>query len=162
MTRNETGDRARDGGNSLVEVVIGAAILSAVSLAFLGTLSVVSSFHQKDMLSIKGSLLAEEGLEALRWIKAGGWSSLSSLPTGQSRYLAVAPTSWGVTTTPEVVDGIFYRSFRLSQVQRGAGDSIVASGGVVDPNTLLADVSVSWRWHNATTTITYKDYVTSI
>lgn len=159
MNRNE---RSIERGNSLVEVVIGAAILSTVSLAFFGTLSVLAGFHQKDMLSIKGSLLAEEGLEALRSIKGAGWANLSSIPTGQTRYLSLAPSSWGATTTPEVVDGLFYRSFRLSQARRNSSDDIVSSGGTIDPGTLLADVSVAWKWKGSTTTITYKAYVTSI
>lgn len=149
-------------GNSIVEVVVGAAILSMVALAFLGTLSTLARFHQKDMLSIKGALLAEEGVEALRYIKGLGWSNLASLPADQTRYLSVSPTTWTITTSPEVVDGVFYRSFRVSQVRRDSTDDIVSSGGTVDPGTLLVDVSVSWRWRSATSTTTYKAYMTNI
>jgi hypothetical protein len=149
-------------GSGLVEIVVAGAILSAVSLTFLGTLSLLSRFHQKDMLTIKGQLLAEEGLEALRLMKGAGWSVLSSMPTGTARYLALGSSSWTATTTPEVVDGQFSRSFMLSQVRRGATDDIVSSGGTVDPNTLLAEVTVSWLWRSATSSVTYRTYVTSL
>lgn len=149
-------------GSGLVEIVVAGAILSAVSLTFLGTLALLSRFHQKDMLTIKGQLLAEEGLEALRLMKGAGWGALSSLPTGTTRYLALGSSSWSATTTPEVVDGQFSRSFTLSPVYRGATDDIVSSGGTADPNTLLAEVTVSWLWRSATSSVTYRTYVTSI
>lgn len=149
-------------GNSIIEVVVGATILSIVSLAFLGTFAVLARFHERDMYQIKGTLLAEEGVEAVRLIKGGGWVNLSTIPAGQQRYLALAPSSWGVTTTPEVVDGVFYRSFTLYQVARDSLDNIVPSGGSVDPNTLLVDVRTSWGFHGATSTAEYKEYMTNL
>ncbi len=149
-------------GSGLVEVIVGASILSVISLTFFGTLSILSRFHERDMLSIKGGLLAEEGLEAIRYIKGSGWSHLSTLTPGNVYYTTLSASSWGVTTTPEVIDGLFYRTFTIEQVQRNASDDIVASGGTLDPNILLSNVSVAWSNRGATTTITYKTYVTNI
>lgn len=149
-------------GSSLVEVVVVAAVLGAVAAAFFGSYSALSRFHQKNMLSIKGGLLAEEGLEALRLIKDNGWSNLSSLPSGVSRYLALGMSAWSVTTTPEVVDGAFYRSFKVFPASRDASDDIVSSGGAVDPDTLLLESSVSWDWRGSTTTVKYQTYVTNL
>jgi len=151
-----------ESGSGLIEVVVAAAVVSLVALSFLGTFASLSRFHQRDMLAIKGQLLAEEGLEALRLMKSADWSVLSSIPVGQTRYLALAPAAWSATTTPEIVDGVFSRSFRLSSVARDSLDSIASSGGTVDPETLLAEVSVSWMWRSSTTTVTYKTYVTSL
>lgn len=149
-------------GSVIVEVVVASAILSVVSLAFLGTLATLSRFHQKDMLAIKGGLLAEEGLEAVRYIKGGNWNTISSLTPDTPYYLSLSTSSWGVTTTPEIVDGVFYRSFKVFTVQRNSSDDIVSSGGTVDPNTLLAESRVSWNTRNSTSTATYKTYVTNI
>ena len=149
-------------GNSLVEVVVCASILSLVSLSFLGTLSVLSKLHERDSLYIKGTLLAEEGLEAVRFIKGAGWNSLSTVPTGEPQYLALSPSSWSLTTEPEIVDGLFYRSLVFTPVERNGADDIVASGGVIDPNTLLAQASVAWNWRGATTTVAYQTYVKNI
>ncbi|MBI5134378.1 MAG: hypothetical protein HZA81_03265 [Candidatus Taylorbacteria bacterium] len=155
-----TTDRTK--GSSLVEVVVAAAILGSVSLAFFGSFAALSRFHQKSMLSIKGSLLAEEGLEALRLMKDDGWTNLSAIPTATDRYLALGTSTWSASTTPEVVDGVFYRSFRLYPVSRDASDDIVTAGGTVDPDTLLAESAVSWSWRGSTTTVTYMTYVTNI
>jgi hypothetical protein len=151
-----------ESGSGLVEVVVASAIISLVAVSFLGSFALLSRFHQRDMLAIKAQLAAEEGLEAIRLIKSSSWSSLSSIPVNQDRHFALATSSWSATTTVELIDGLFYRSFRLGAVSRDSSDSIVASGGTVDPNTLLVEVSVSWPWRAATSTVTYKTYVTSL
>jgi hypothetical protein len=76
--------------------------------------------------------------------------------------LALATSSWSATTTPEVVDGLFYRQFKLSSVSRDSSDDIVVVGGTVDVNTFLVESSVAWNARGATSTITYKTYVTNI
>lgn len=152
----------RTKGSSLVEVVVAAGILGVVTLAFFGSFSALSRFHQRSMLAIKGGLLAEEGIEALRHIKDDGWSNIASIPAGTTRYLELGASSWSATTTPEVVDGVFYRSFRLYQVMRDGSDDIVSSGGTVDPDTLLLESAVSWDWRGSTSTATYQAYVTNI
>jgi type II secretory pathway pseudopilin PulG len=149
-------------GSTLLEVLVVAGILSAICLSFVGTFITVSRFHEKNMLAIKAELIAEEGLEALRLIKSGGWAELSSLTPGQTYYFHLATSSWSVTTTPEVIDGDFYRSFIPYSVSRDVSDNITESGGTVDPNTLLFDVWVNWRWRGATTTANYKTYMTNL
>lgn len=149
-------------GSGLAEVVVASAIMSLVVVAFLGVFATLSRFHERDMLAIKGQLLAEEGVEAIRYMKGSGWQALSSLPLGEEAYFVLATSSWGVTTIPETIDGLFYRSFELSAVSRNSSDSIVATGGTVDPNTVRARVSVSWPWKNATSTASYETYVTNL
>lgn len=148
-------------GNSLVEVVVAAALLSAVAVSFLGAFSFLSRSHQRDTLAVKGALLAEEGIEALRYIRGAGWSGLSSA-LGQTRYLSLGVSSWSFTNDPEVIDGQFYRSVSVSAVSRDAENDIVETGGAVDTNTLLLESTVSWGWRGATSTITYRSYVTNM
>jgi Tfp pilus assembly protein PilV len=149
-------------GSTLIEVVVASSILSVVCLTFLGVFSVLSHFHQKNMYSIKGGLLSEEGVEALRLMKSEDWNVLASVPAGEARYFALGTSTWSATSTPEIVDGAFYRTFRIYAVSRDESDDIVASGGTVDPNTLLVESSVSWNWRGATTTTAYKAYFTNI
>ncbi len=153
--------QSRNRGGALIEVVVAAAVLSVVSLSFLGAFSMLSRAHQRDTLAIKGSLLAEEGVEALRFVKAAGWSGLSAA-VGQTRYLSLGSSSWSLSTTPEVIDGAFYRTVTVSAVRRDASDDIVASGGTVDANALLLKSTVSWNWRGATSTVSYTSYVTNI
>jgi hypothetical protein len=149
-------------GSGLVEVVVAASILSVIAIAFIGSFTVLARAHTKDMLTIKAELLAEEGLEALRLMKAAGWTTLSSIPTNTTRYLNVTSTAWSVATTPNSVDGAFWRSFKVYSVMRNGTDDIVSSGGTTDPNTLLTEVTVSWLYRDATSTVSYQTYVTNI
>lgn len=152
----------RETGSTLIEVVVVVAILAAVSLAFLGALAAISGFHEKNTSAIKAELLAEEGMEALRFIKEGGWDSLASLSTGEDHYLTLSPSSWNLSPSPEVIDGRFLRSFRVYQVSRDASFDIVSNGGAIDPDTLLLEVKVDWNWKGATTTSSYQSYITNI
>lgn len=149
-------------GSALVEVLVSASILSIVTFSFLGVFTVLSRFHQKDMYSIKGGLLAEEGIEALRLMKSGGWNVLSSIPLSTDRYFALGTSTWSATTTPEVLDGIFYRKFKIYSVNRDVNEDITPSGGTLDSNTLFLESDVSWSWRGSTTTTTYKAYMTNI
>ncbi|MFA6158687.1 MAG: hypothetical protein WC763_03665 [Candidatus Paceibacterota bacterium] len=150
-----------ESGSGLIEVVVASAIVALVAVAFVGTFATLSQFHQRDTLTIKGQLLAEEGLEAILLMKGSGWETLSNLPKDEDEYLSLS-SSWGTTSTPEIVGGVFHRSFRLASVVRDGSDNIIPSGGSVDSGTLLATVVVSWAWKGATSTVTYKTYVTSI
>jgi len=149
-------------GSTLLEVLVVTGVLASIALGVMGTLATLSRFHQKDMLAIKGQLLAEEGIEALRFIKSSNWSALSSIPSGENRYLELSESSWGVTTTPEIVDGVFWRTVRVYEVMRDMNDDIVSSGGTIDPDTLLLRSDVSWDWRGATSTTGYSAYITNI
>jgi len=67
-----------------------------------------------------------------------------------------------VTTTPEIVDGVFWRTVRVYEVMRDMNDDIVSSGGTIDPDTLLLRSDVSWDWRGATSTTGYSAYITNI
>jgi len=148
-------------GSGLVEVIIVASIISVVSFVFIGSFITLSSFHERNTLHIKAHLLAEEGIEIVRLIKHGNWENIENLPVNQPYYLSFEPFTWNSTSTPEIIDGIFYRHFILRETQRDVLGTIVSSGGVVDSNTRLVESFVSWVWDEATTTASYKAYVTS-
>lgn len=158
-------------GTTLMEIVVVTAILSTVSLAFLGTFTTVSKFHEKNTKAIKAGLLAEEGIEALRVVKSQNFQTLGSIAAaiaggGAStrQYFAVSTSTWGVTTTPEIIDGLYYRYFFINPVYRtGTYDVTFNSGlGTFDPNTIAVDVYVEWLWRNATNTNVYKALMTNL
>jgi type II secretory pathway pseudopilin PulG len=148
-------------GSGLIEVVIATSIFSVVSVVFLNSFITISDVHKRNTFSIKGQLLAEEGIEAVRYIGDSNWSEIGALSNGVDYYFELHTSNWTTTTTPEVIDGFFYRVFRLSAVNRQNG-VIVDAGGTTDVNTRKANVTVSWRWKNATTTVQYETYVINI
>lgn len=147
-------------GFGLIEVVVGAAI---ISVAFLGLMSVANlSFKilQKSSNNIKAGFLLEEGVEAVKIIRDSGWNNISSLSNGVNYYLNYNGATWAVSATPVYV-GNFERKFVLSEVLRDANDDI-GSSGVVDPDTKKVTISVSWQGGGSVVTQTFSTYITNL
>ncbi len=148
-------------GFGMIEMIIGAAILS---VSLLG----ISTFFQSALktssatqLSIKGDYLLEEGIEAVKLLRDAGYANnLSMLSTSIPHYFVWNGSSWATTTANVFIDGLFERSFTITNVTRDANDDIAA--GTNDPDTKLITVSVAWNAQNATTTRTIATYITDL
>jgi hypothetical protein len=145
-------------GISVVEALICAAIAGAMLIAIIQAFASYEGAQSRQESAVKGQLLAEEGIEALKFVRNTGWGNLSSIPSGSTKYLYFSGSAWTVTTTPEVIDGLFYRSFSPKSVSRDGSSNIVSSGGTIDPNTLFVTVTVSWLSNIGTSTDSYGDY----
>lgn len=156
---------SRNKGFTLVEVVIGVSI---ISMMLVGVSQAYFLYLRNTYLlteRIQGAFLAEEGIEALKAIRDFSWSqSFATYSTTTDYYLFwnLAGTLWQATTVPQVIDGTFYRTFRMSWVSRGADDDIISSGGTNDPNTRLLKVTVSWPSQKGTTTAELSTYITNL
>jgi prepilin-type N-terminal cleavage/methylation domain-containing protein len=137
-------------GFSLIEIVVASAVL------LLSFVSVITAFQlgarrgTGTLQEIQAASLAEEGGEALASIRDVGWGAISSLAVGEPYGLYFDGTRWRATTTAEVIDGVFRRTFTLAEVYRRTSDQdIVASTSleakVLDPNTKHLTVRVSWE-----------------
>jgi len=148
-------------GVGLIEVVI---VSSLVLVIFSGLMSVFNFYIKKSVTltdNIKAEFLAEEALEALRVLRDGDFANLSSLPRDTYRYLYWNGTGWLATSTPEVIDGIFTRKFKVFDVYRdGAGN--IAPAGTLDAEILLAETSVIWQDNQATSTRTISTYLSNV
>ena len=132
-------------GITLIEVLAALSII-AVMVVVIG-FSVTSFVDARSELlnNTKAVYLAEEGYEILRALRNDDWSIIDALVIGDTNYFAVATTTIAVSGTPEVIDGEFYRSFKLSSVYRDGDDDITDSttpGAVVDTEILEVTVSV--------------------
>ncbi len=147
-------------GFGLIEVVVGAAI---ISIAFLGLMSVANlSFKilQKSSNNIKAGFLLEEGAEAVKIIRDSGWNNISSLSNGVNYYLNYNGVTWATSTTLVYVDN-FERKFVLNEVLRDANDDISPSG-VVDPDTKKVTISVFWKEGGSAVVQTFSIYITNL
>src|SRR6185436_2799608 len=87
---------------------------------------------------IQASYLLEEGQEAARFLRDSSWSSnMASLAPGSPYYLSFSTTTstWTVSATPSLVDGMFARRLVVSSVSRNSSSDIVTTGGTLDPQT---------------------------
>ncbi len=137
-------------GLSILEIVVAVGIMSLVVFS-LGRVNEVSlRLLSESSDRSKSSLLLNEGMEAVRFMRDKSWSQkISPLALEQNYYLAFA-TSTGyeaTTTAPNLINGKFTRTVVFSQALRDAQDTL-ASSGTNDPLARKVTVSVSWQNKN--------------
>jgi len=149
-------------GFGMVEMIIGAAVLSVSLLA-------ISTFFQMTLRAsgltqeaIQGDYILEEGVEVLKIFRDISYSSnFITMSTSTPHYFVWNGTSWATTTVNTFIDGKFERKFILDDVKRDVNGSI-ASTGTYDPNIKLVTVTVSWSGPLGTTTRSIQTYLTNI
>jgi type II secretory pathway pseudopilin PulG len=145
--------RSAQSGVTLVEVVIGIGIIS-VSLVAIG-LSINTYVAARSALlnNLKATYLAEEGYEIIRAVRDTNWNTIDALTANGTYFLDVSGATPAITTSPEIIDTNFRRSFVLRAVYRNGSDDIVSSttvGAVIDDGSRQFDIFVSGP--NGTTT----------
>ncbi|MBI3632752.1 MAG: hypothetical protein HY226_00515 [Candidatus Vogelbacteria bacterium] len=149
-------------GAGIIEVIVGLAIVMVGIFALIRTYGYYLKFGLLHKYDVQASLLLEEGVEAVKLLRDTGWSSKISGLTVDSTYrLAFVNSSWTATTTKKYVDGIFDRTFTLSNVYRNSNDDISASG-TLDPGTKKLVVAVAYRNGQSTTTKSISAYITNL
>lgn len=149
-------------GFSLVEVVIGVSILALAFLALAGTFNIYVGRAISNSHAVKAAFLSEEGVEAVKILRDGGWAGkIATLTPGQTYYLSWNGLNWVSSVTPEVIDDGFYRSFKLDSVYRDSNQDI-ASSGTLDNNTKKLSVTVAWPANGATSTDLLVTYITNL
>ena len=161
------GNANKCSGFGVVEVLIATAVISMTifSLFYVFTLAERLSVGAGDR--IKANFLAEEGLEALRFLRDAGWKgNLSNLVAGTNYYLSfdTSLSRWSVgVSNPGSIDNLFTRRITVENVSRNSNDDIVGSGGTNDPNTKKFNVIVSWpASSSATSSFTLSAYLSDI
>lgn len=148
-------------GMSLVEVLIGAAIILTSVASLVGVFGGLTSLSLNSTPKVQAAMLLDEGVEALRLMRDSGWTAqINSLSNGTTYYFIWQNSTWKATTTVQVVDSLFTRSFVLSAVDRDTTThDIVTSGGAVDTGTRKATISVAWLGQSGTTTKSVETYL---
>lgn len=154
--------RSNNRGTGVIEVIIGSAIILIGIFSIIKTYNYYLRFALSHRYDIQATLLAEEGVEAVKLLRDKGWSeNISTLIPGVAYSLAFINSSWTSTTSVNLIDGKFSRTFTVSEVYRG-GDDRISSSGVLDQNTRKVAVSVAVRNNFGTTTKTISTYITNI
>lgn len=156
--------RNSNNGLSLVEVLIATSIILAFFLALITVYNSYLKLAKTNINSVKAIFLAEEGIEAIKILRDSSWSNeIVPLTSGTNYYLAFTGGRWDTTTSNIYIDANFERKLSFSNVNRDAvTDDIVTSGGILDPNTRLLTVTVSWNNRGATSTKVLSTYITNL
>jgi Tfp pilus assembly protein PilV len=150
-------------GFGLIEVVIGVSIITTGIVALIASYTVYVNYAFSNMENVQAAYVAEEGLEAMTFIRDNGWTTnIVPLSTTTTYYLVFESNIWKATTTPQYVDGSYLRKITLGDVRRDSGGEIVSSGGTVDTDSRLITSRVEYFQGKATSTRSISTYLTNI
>ena len=142
-----------------IMVVVAVVVFGFTAILELFRLNVQSSMQSRE--NLQAYALLTEALEAVRSVRDGGWSNLASLIPGVDYYPVISGGAWMLqTTSPGPIDG-FSRRVVLNQARRDAGSNIVASGGVIDPDTLGVTAHIEWQSRGDAKTKNLTTYLTN-
>ena len=137
-------------GVSVIEILV---VIFVLAVAFVGILGLIT-FSLKVSTLIKETTQAvnivQGTFEAVRNFRDGkDWSvdGLGSLVMEVSYYpekTTDTPSQWALIQGEEIIDG-FSRQVIFEDVFRDGNDDIVETGGVLDPDTKKAIVTVFWK-----------------
>ncbi len=152
-----------------MEIVIAVSIISATifSLSFVFLIS--QKLETTSSNKIRANFLAEEGLEASRFLRDKSWSlNLAGLSAGTNYYLAFAAVTsiWSIGAAgPDKIDNLFYRKITINNVSRDPSTQNIESTynpSNNDPDTKKFNVEVAWQERGATSTVTISTYLSDI
>lgn len=128
-------------GQSLIELLIALGLTAIFIPALLTGLTASRAGKAQTTQRLAANALLIEAEEAVRSVRERGWRTFAQNGTFHP---VVSGSSWSLAAGEEVVDS-YTRRIVISDVQRSKNGAIVASGGVVDPSTRRATVTVSWN-----------------
>jgi type II secretory pathway pseudopilin PulG len=149
-------------GISLIEVVIGVSIAGLILIFSTQAIILFVNTNRTVGEKTKAVYLLEDGLEHVRYLRDGSWSTISSLSISTNYFLALSGSSMSITTATQTIDG-YTRSFRIQNVYRNGSDDVVASttsGATADSSAKYITMNVTWG--NPTTTLTLTEILTEI
>lgn len=149
-------------GMGLVEIIIGASIISVGILAAITSFTTYVQYSLANQKNVQAGYLLEEGLEVMTFFRDKGWAvNVASLSTSTPYYLTWNGSGWDTSTIPTYVDGLFLRSISVGDVMRDVNDRI-SNSGTYDPNTKQITATVSFWQGHGTTTKSISTYIANI
>lgn len=125
----------------IVELIVAIGIF--ITIAAAGTVVVLGGFSLNRLgdEETEASLVAQEGLEAVRSIKNKDWANISNGTYGLDK----SSGTWEFSGSSNV-NGKFTRQVVIEDVQRNAEGNIVESGGTVDSSIKKVTARVNWNF----------------
>lgn len=146
--------RSLQSGVSIVEVILGVAIITGMVGAIGLTVNTYVDTREDLLLDTKALYLTEDGLELMRAARDTDWNTIDALPLDTPLAFDLSGGTIAITTTPEVIDSTFTRTFEVHALYRNASDDVVdssASGATVDDEGRAIEMNVVGT--NGTTTL---------
>lgn len=150
-------------GISLVEVIMASAIISLSMIYISNVYGNFLTLSLENTDKVQAVFLLDEGVEVIKTMRSYGWSTVASSTAATDYYFVWQDARWQSTTTPAVIDNKFIRKFTVSNVYRDPTTlNIVTSGGVLNNDSKLVNLDVSWNYKGATSTKETSFYIFNI
>lgn len=131
------------GGISVVEVLIGSAIVVALVIT---VASALQSFVWLSALTtgrVQAGVLLEETEEALQIMRDQGWSAyIEPMIIGDTYYLGWNGAAYELSTTSVPIDGIYERAIVFGEVYRDSS-GVLDPDGTLDPDARTVTVTIT-------------------
>ena len=155
LQKRLTPKRDSSQGFSLIEIVIATAMLSIFLISITLQFKKILEVGVLSTRSIQTNYLLEEGIEAVKSLRDESWSGkIANLRVGTVYYLSWNGSKWTTTTSAQVIDSTFTRSFTIASTTRDVNYDIVTSGGTDDVGARKVTMYVRWTPKNSSTVTT--------
>ncbi len=153
-------------GFGLIEIIVASAVIGLVFFSLTFVFILASRLVHSSSDRVRANFLAEEGIEAMHFLRDKSWSgNLAGLSSGINYYLTFnsGTSIWTIgTTNPGTIDGLFTRKIQVAAVSRDSSDDIVSSGGTNDADSKLVKSIVTWLGRGTTQTVEVDTYLSNI
>lgn len=130
-------------GFALIEVLIAVTIASGAMIVVVAATNKSLIFARTTLRNYQAALAVEETIEAVKAVRATGWSNIASPSAGQEYGISWNGAAWQIAAAPETTTLGFTRSLVFEDVYRDANDDIAASG-TLDAGTRKITITVEW------------------
>lgn len=131
---------AKRDGQALVELLVAFAFASVLLPGLLTGLVASREGKAQQIQRLEATGLLREAQEALRVVRETNWSMIS---TNGTYHPQDSGTTWTLSAGSESING-YTRQIIISDTFRDSNGNIIPSGGMNDPSTKKAVLSVSW------------------
>lgn len=151
-------------GFTLIEIILATSIITTFMVSLSIYYKKVLDVSQDTTRHIQSGFLLEEGIEVVKLLRDTSWSArIATLSTTTTYYLYWSSGVWTSTTTTQVTENVFTRSFTVADVTRDVSDNIAASG-TFDPGSKKVMFTVTWprKGSRSTATESAETYIMNL
>lgn len=138
-------------GQMLLELVLTIGLAALILPGLVSSLVASRDGKPQQEQRMQATAVMKETEAAVKSVRDDDWTTLSGLSKGVSYHPIISSNRWSLASGTGSTSAGFTQNVVLSNVYRNSSGAIVAtaSGNILDPSTIKADVTVSWTTPNA-------------
>ena len=146
----------------MIEVLISLAIASIVLLTFTSLNVYNIKISRANTTRLKANMYLQELIEVAKDLEQSDWDAIVNSPCSTACHPQIQGNAWILVLGAETLENSYTRSVKFEEVRRDQlafPNTIVDSGGVIDPDTKKSIAEISWNDGFQNRTLTLETYV---